>query len=803
MNAVATDAAEPALDAARERLLLDVVEEALDWPEAEFEARLTTRLADDPSLLPRVRALLGIATRSQRVLPTRLPLAAALGAEAPPPERLGPYRVGELLGRGGMGRVFRAERADGVFEQEVAIKLMRRSFASEALAQQFARERQILANLQHPHIARLLDGGVTDDGQSYIVMELLQGEPLTDFAKRRDLDLRATVRLVLPVCAAVAHAHSRLVVHADIKPSNVIVTANGQVRLLDFGVARVLEAAKAGDAGETGTTPIGLTQEYASPARRRNEPATTVDDVYSLGVLIEELLRRFPDAPPDLRAVAVRARSDDLATRYATVDALREDLQRWLDGLTVQAFGNDWRYALRKTLARHRAATAIGAAALLLLTVAAVALSVLYLRAERARAEAERRFADVRSLSNYVLFDVYDRLGRVPRALPLRRDLADEAQQYLDRLASDPGAPPGLRLEVAEGLRRLAQVQAAPGDASLGEHDTARANLARARRMVEALGNVPALRDERDLAMIRLDLLQATIAHSIELDFEAANDALGQARASLDDLLARAPASPEARSLERDWAVERAAVLQWQGEYDRSRQVAADALARLPATPARADDGRLAIQRARLLDILAESLFYAGKAREAEAPYREQWTVLDAAARAHPDDLSLERRAARAAWALGSTLLELERAAEAEPLLAQSEARFERLRLLEPDDRELARSLDISASAHAQALYLLKRYTEAEPVLRRSIEYRAGLLEADASNASLRRDLAIARATLGDALGARGARREACGIYAQAALDFERIRASGRLPNLDRDYGLRRLRAQQARLCPN
>jgi eukaryotic-like serine/threonine-protein kinase len=834
----------PRLDPSRERLILDAVEAALDWPPAQREALLAERYAPDAAALARIRDLLAIATDASRALPTQLPLAAAIGAEPPPPARLGPYVLGELLGRGGMGRVFRAERADGVFAQSVAIKLMRRGFASEALAGQFARERQILADLQHPNIARLLDGGVTADGQSYIVMELLLGQPITQYASEAALSLRDTLALFRPVCAAVAHAHARLVVHADIKPSNVVVTPDARVRLLDFGVARVLAAATAPASGEGGaapdvagpaaghraspedSAPLGLTAAYASPGRRAGEPATTIDDVYSLGVLLEELLQRFPDAPPDAAAIAARARADDPAQRYPTAEALREDLQRWLDGRAVRAHAGGWRYAAGKWVARHRLASGIAAGALLLLVGAAIALAVLYLRAEHARGQAEQRFAEVRSLSTFVLFDVYDRLARVPRALPLRRDLADQAQRYLDRLAADPAAPPELRLEVIEGLRRLAQVQAAPGDASLGESAKARANLARAAALAQALPDAPALRDARARLAVRLALLESTIAQSIELDFDAASAALQRARDALDRLLAAHPGDLETLALERDWAVEQASVLQWRGEYRASRQVARDALAKLDAAPnataaagAGAGAGAVAatgtgtgtgngngatLQRARLLDLLAESLFYDGDARGAEPPYREQLALLEAAARANPSDVSLGRRVARAGWALGTTLIELDRPTEAESLLARAQQRYDELVLLEPDDRDLARSQDITANARAQALAALRRFGEAEPILRRSVAYRAGQLEATPANASLGRDVAIARAALGDALAASGdrlGRREACSLYAQAALDFERIRASGRLPNLDRDFGLRRLREQQARLC--
>ena len=790
---------------AHERLLLDAVEQALDWPVEERAARLTEFYGADAAVLAQIRDLLGIAEGGQRSLPTMLPIARAIGAEPPPPERLGPYRLGALLGRGGMGRVFRAARADGVFDQQVAIKLMSHGFASAQLAEQFARERQILADLQHPNIARLLDGGVGPLGQSYIVMELLLGQPITAYVADRGLGARQLLALFMPVCAAVAHAHARLVVHADIKPSNVIVTESGEVKLLDFGVARVLAATTAATPNDV-TAPLGLTQDYASPARRHGAPATTIDDVYALGVLLEELLAPCADAPPDLHAIAARARAEELEQRYPTVDALRDDLQRWLDGLAVQAFDGGWRYRAGKLLTRHRLATAIGALALLLLAGAAVALTVLYLRAESARHQAEQRFADLRELSSFVLFDVYDRLGQVPRALPLRRDLAERAQQYLDRLAADPAAPPALRLEVVEGLRRLAQVQATPGDASLGEHAKARANLARAAALAEALPATPALERERGLTAIRLALLQATIAHSIELDFDAANEALARARARLDAFGALGASSSrdaDVLALERDWAVEQAAVLQWTGDHRRSQQIARAALATFTAAAASTPpaDRTTALQRARLLDILAESLFYDGAVAAAEAPYREQLAILEATAAAHPDDVSIERRVARAGWALGSTLLDLGRPTEAEPLLARAESRYERLRLLEPDDRELARSLDITASARAQALVQLRRFAEAETMLRRSVDFRAAHLAADPRNASAHRDLAIARAALGDALAERGERRSACAVYAQAARDFELIRASGRLSNLDRDYGLRRLLERQARHC--
>ena len=262
----------------RERQLLQWVEEALAWPRETRDARLQAELAHDPSLLDEVRAMLTAADSVHESLPTQMPLGPALD-EMPPPERLGPYRITGLLGQGGMGRVFRAERADGVFEQVIAIKLTRRTRLPEQVAGQFARERQILARLRHPNIAQLFDGGVTPEGLSYFVMELVEGRPFSQYAV--DLTVRELLTVFRQVCAAVQYAHAHLVVHGDIKPNNIVVTSEGVAKLLDFGVARVIEDTGAGtaDAQSPPTHAIGVTHYYASPARRCGAAPTTADDL--------------------------------------------------------------------------------------------------------------------------------------------------------------------------------------------------------------------------------------------------------------------------------------------------------------------------------------------------------------------------------------------------------------------------------------------------------------------------------------------------------------------------------------------
>jgi len=311
--------------------------------------------------------------------------------------RIGPWRVLREIGSGGMGTVFLAERADGAFAQQVAIKLLR-GFPTEDGKRRLRREREILAALDHPHIARLLDGGETPDGQPYLVMEYVDGVPLTEWlagAPARD----ARLALFDALCAAVAHAHRQLVVHRDLKPGNVLVRADGTPKLLDFGVARLADLD-----GETESTRVA-SAGWASPEQRAGGAITTASDVYSLGVLLRVLLggrndldeaHAMPLADAELRGVVAMATAADPAARYPGVEALREDLVRWREGRPLKAARDSGWYRARKFIARHRIAVAAA-----LVFSSATTLFVLGLqraaeeaRAGRAEAEAERVVAE-------------------------------------------------------------------------------------------------------------------------------------------------------------------------------------------------------------------------------------------------------------------------------------------------------------------------------------------------------------------------------------------------------------------------
>jgi serine/threonine protein kinase/tetratricopeptide (TPR) repeat protein len=384
--------------------------------------------SQDPGLRAEVERLVAAHDRAARFIedPAIAQAAPWLSGEShalPAGHRFGPYRVVRELGRGGMGAVYLAERADGQFEQQVALKLIKRGMDTDLVLQRFRAERQILASLDHPNIARLLDGGTTDDGRPYFVMEYIEGEPLDEFADARQLSIPDRLRLFLAVCGAVAYAHQRRVVHRDIKPLNILVTRQGAPKLLDFGIAKVLHPG-----ADEPTSPVTgfrlLTPEYASPEQVEGRHATEVSDIYSLGVVLYELLTgqspygsrshdpadvveavrtTDPERPSavvvhgggeqpshrrpglardraaatgagttsrlsrrlrgDLDTIALMALRKEPARRYQSVRQLGDDLQRHLDGLPVQARRDTVGYRLGKFLRRNRAPVAAAALA--------------------------------------------------------------------------------------------------------------------------------------------------------------------------------------------------------------------------------------------------------------------------------------------------------------------------------------------------------------------------------------------------------------------------------------------------------
>ncbi len=389
------------MTAGRWERVKQIVGDALDLDRARRSAFIGSACAGDAELLGDVETLL----RADEPGSTFLDLDRA-------PERLGAWRVVREIGRGGMGTVYLAERDDGQFEQRAAIKVIKRGMDTDAVLRRFYAERQILARLQHPNITRLLDGGMFDH-RPYFVMEYLEGEPLTEYCSRTAATIAQRITLFLKVCDAVEYAHRNLVLHRDLKPGNILVDSNGVPKLLDFGIAKLLELD-----GSTEQTVLALTPQAASPEQVRGEALTTASDVYALGVLLFGLLSgeppyRIPPHSPaelmrivceqpaprasslaapavarqlqgDLDNILLKAMEKDPARRYQRAADLAADLDRFLQGLPVQARPGGAGYRLRKFAGRHRRSLAIAALALIAITGATANAIVQGRRAQRA-----------------------------------------------------------------------------------------------------------------------------------------------------------------------------------------------------------------------------------------------------------------------------------------------------------------------------------------------------------------------------------------------------------------------------------
>jgi eukaryotic-like serine/threonine-protein kinase len=467
---------------------------AAELSDEDRDAFLATRCGDDAALRDAVLRLLR-ADGMTRPLPaeTALQLEAmdsVAMVDVTAGRSFGSYRATERIGVGGMGIVYKAVRDDDEYRKTVAVKILPLGFETQERVERFRRERQILATLDHPNIARLLDGGTTGDGLPYLVMEYVEGLPLDRFAAERGLGLEDRLRLFVQVCGGVQFAHRNLVVHCDLKPSNVVVTADGVPKLLDFGIAKLLDDARR---ESTATAPL-MTPEYASPEQLLGQPITTASDVYSLGALLDVLLggkrRATGEAVPacgpklrDVRSIIEMATRTEPDRRYSTAEDLAADIRRHLDRRPVTARRGSLAYRSGRFLRRNRAVVSLAIVALLALGAAT--------RSSWSHARrAERRFNDLHRLASFLLFDTYDGILRLPGSTELRRSVVAQSKAYLDSLASESLDDLPLTRDLIEAYIRLGNLQGYDGAANLGDTAGALESYGKAERLLDASSGI-------------------------------------------------------------------------------------------------------------------------------------------------------------------------------------------------------------------------------------------------------------------------------------------------------------------------
>ena len=687
-------------------------------------------------------------------------------------QRIGPYEISELIGEGGMGTVYRAARADQHYKKEVAIKIVKLDWSTPSDLARFRAERQILANLEHPNIARLLDGGATENGFPYVVMELVEGQSIDQYCESHRLSIEERLRLFRTVCMAVHYAHQHLVVHRDLKPGNILVTREGNPKLLDFGIAKILDTGSfPGEAEPTINFMRLLTPQYASPEQVRGEAVTTASDVYSLGVILFLLLTgRYPyrfdrrsadsivravcDTDPlrpsiaaritqkvvssrdtkqntserapvadrflgnklsnrlrgDLDNIALMALRKEPQKRYASVEQFAEDIRRHLASLPVLAHGSSFGYLAGKFASRHRAGISAALIASLAL-IAGTAISVQQARiARRERARAEQRFIDVRKLANSLIFEIHDAVKRLPGSTAPRKLIVSRALEYLDSLGKESSSDVALQRELATAYLRVGNVQGGNN--------------------VEYLGDTAgALQSYRKALQIRKSVY-ATEPGQLQSAVE-----LSESYRSLAAALVESGQSKEA--LEK---------------IQLARQLAEQSL------PSHPDDVVLLRELASDYEIEAETVggdFNSadmGDQTRALDTRRKELEVSERLAKLRPDDPAVQSYVAVSVVQMGDQLLLGGQWRESREYYLQAKSVFERLAAQSPSDRAM---VDYLQSVY-QRLHFLEMQSgnvmQAATMARKAIDLAEKLIKTDPNDVSAKANLGDDYANLAAAL---------------------------------------------------
>lgn len=551
----------------RRRRLEAIFHEVSEAPPRERTARLEALCAGDTSLLEEASALL----RARGITASGAPSGPAESKDPHIGRRMGPYRLDRLLGRGGMGAVYFARRVDGQFDQQVAVKVIGLPRASDMFRESFRRERQILARLSHPCIARMLDGGVSDDGELYLAMEYADGVPINRYCAQHSLSIRQRIELFKSVCTAVRFAHQNLVIHRDLKSDNILVLEDGTPKLLDFGTAKLLTPADTLVEGELTRQGFhAYTPQYTSPEQVMGRPISTASDIYSLGVLLFLLttgvlpyeLKEFSTAemvrvicqeqPPrpsekaapgtldsDIDAIVLKALRKEPEARYASVDQLIADLEAYLDGRPVAAHHGSFRYRAAKFARRNK--LALAASVLLSLTLVAGIGGVLW-QARIANARAE----DLRKLSNSLLSEIDEAIQKLPGSTAAQKLLVSVVLEHLDRAAKDASGDPQLQLDLANAYIRLANVRGNPYDQNIGDVQGALTSLDKALSIATTLvrqqpGNAAAAHALGWAQQSRSEILFEAMGRTQE-----AVDTMRSAAATFEELASRPGAKADA-----------------------------------------------------------------------------------------------------------------------------------------------------------------------------------------------------------------------------------------------------------------
>ena len=782
-----------------ERRALSLFEAMLEVDEAEREAWLTTKTAEDAELKLRVTAI----WQSEKQLNIRTGDYLESVDPTPVPERIGSYRITGVIGSGGMGTVFSADRDDGSFEHSVAIKLIKPGMFSERLAKRFNRERQILARLSHPHITRLFDGGTTETGQPYIVMERIKGAPLLDWLAAENPNVETRLNLFIDICGAVGHAHRNLVIHRDLTPVNVLVDENGNAKLIDFGIARPegelqtsgeLEAADKNELVRPlrATT---MTPGYAAPERIAGDAATVLSDVYSAGKMLEALLHGL--SFEELDAVIAKAAADDPSQRYLSIDQMADDIRAFLAGERVRAMPDSKRYRFGKLIARNRAVAVIGTALALAMVVGSVATGWWWREAVVARDQADMRFAEVRGIAAFMLFDLYDELVPISGNTQALSLIADEARAYLERLSAADVLSPELRLEIARAYHRLSSVSGNPEGPNLGRREDAALFLDRALADLEALRLEYPDNPEYAEALAQALYSQAVFLFIAIDDNEGSMLAADRSAELFGDLSKRFPRNFDYRRAWYGSRIQAAKPYIWIDQGDVGIDVLEELIAEME------QDQLLQTNNPVYLLAIAGAYSELGYTQSWHFPtdspeYAYALTAMNKAIVIYddlflngPENMRDDLRSILISALFKRALVQSDLASASFALAdlerAEGYARF--LISRDPNDEDAKSRLDTIYSQKGYVLLDLGRVAEAEVLARNLLAQRTERLARDPDNPGLLREAAGARQLFAQSLE-EGNKPTACDEYAETMADWDRIGEVSELNAIDKSNSI-------------
>lgn len=748
---------------------------------------------------------------------------------------IGPYKIIRRIGQGGMGVVYLAARDDEQYKKQVAIKVVRPGMDTAFVLRRFLSERQILASLDHPNIARLLDGGTTEDNRPYFVMERIEGSPITEYADEQRLSTIERLKLFREVCAAVHYAHQNLVIHRDIKPSNILITADGTPKLLDFGIAKLLNPDLAAQTIEATAMAVRLmTPEYASPEQVRGEQITTASDVYSLGVLLYELLtghrpykitsrlpqdiarvvcEQEPQKPStavdrvvtmenadgttlmtitpesvsrtregqpeklrrklsgDIDNIVLMAMRKEPQRRYASVDQLSNDILRHLEGRPVIARKDTFVYRSTKFIKRHKA----GALAVLLILISLAGGITATLKQ---RARAERRFNDVRQLANSFLFEFHDAIKDLPGSTAARELIVKRALEYLDGLARESGNDPSLMRELATAYQKVGDVQGNPYSSNIGDTTGAIESYRKSLAIREKLAaNNPASTDDRRNVAISHGRIGdvAWGRGDTEMALEAYRSAvtIGEALQSAGQL-----DRESSRSLWRGYR-DYAYALAQSGDltaalesFNKGRDIIEKLVAANP------DDPQLQRDMSACYSVLGDALGETGDYAGSVESFRKALALDKKLLEADPNNAATRSSVGADHLDIGEVLRLSGDLTGALENLKISLSIFESIAAADPADQKARRNVGVAHMQTWEALAKMGNYAEALKVSRSAVAIFEHLIDEDRANAHGRGELAVSYNNLGLSLAKTGSGTQAVDYCRKALAITEELSAA-------------------------